>query len=52
MHAADTVTLQGDLYQLWSGMLTQRTWDRIMEAGEDIESLRVRVTLAVGSVSP
>ena len=31
----------GDLYQLWSGMLTQRTWDRIMEARDDVDSLRV-----------
>ena len=33
----------GDMYQLWASMLTTRSWDKIMDAGTDIETLRVRI---------
>ena len=39
----------GGMYQLWASMLTTRSWDKILEAGDDIETLRVRVDARCGS---
>ena len=35
----------GDMYQLWASMLTTRTWDKILSAADDLDSLRVSASM-------